>query len=307
VLAFGRHVMDNKVRRPEDLKKKGYTVLGVVPDLAPVVKNELGGVERQQVGKREVDTRVITLFSPLSPTTEAYRHLRTNIQFALPDRVAQTILVTSANPGEGKSITAANIAVTMAESGRRTVLVDMDLRKPTVHKVFGTGRRPGLVELVFRPALATDRADYLPGKEFDSQIDQLYIVPAGKSVPNPPEVLGSARMREMLRCLRENFDVIVIDSPPVLSVADPIMLSTQADITLMVVGADNTDWHSVDHAVEAIESVGGFVGGCVLNRFDAKKAYSKYAHRYGYGYGYYHSNTAYYGETEEEETDAQTA
>jgi capsular exopolysaccharide synthesis family protein len=306
VLAFGRHVLDNKVRRPEDLKKKGYTVVGVIPDLDPVIENDLQGAQTMEVGNRHINTHVVTLFNPMSPVSEAYRHLRTNIQFAIPDKVTETILVTSANPGEGKSVTAANIAVTMAEAGRRTVLLDLDLRKPSVHKIFGCSRKPGFVELAFAPKTPLDN-DIHPATAYRSDVDNLFVVPAGNKVPNPAELLGSARLRELMRTLREHFDVVVIDSPPVLSVADPILLSTQADLTLMVVRAEQTDWHAIEHAIAAIEDVGGRIGGCVLNGFDAKRAYSKYAHRYGYGYGYYHSAT-YYGESEaEEEKDAASA
>ncbi len=303
-LAFMRHVLDNKVRRPEDLKKKGYDVLGVIPDLKPFIKNELNGAETMPVGERDVSTQVVTLFTPMSSSSEAYRHLRTNIQFALPDRVVKRILVTSPNPNEGKTTTAVNIAVTMAEAGRRTLLIDMDLRKPSVHRVFGYDRSPGLAELVFASMNGSAEETTRPSAAYKTDIDNLYILPAGRAVPKPPELLGGKRMRELLGYLSESFDVIVIDSPPVLAVADPILLSTQTDVTLMVVRAEATDWHAVQYAVNAIEDVGGVVGGCVVNDFDAKRAYSKYAHRYGYGYGYYHS-AKYYGEAEEEQ-DAKT-
>lgn len=300
VFAFTRHVIDNKVNRPEDLRKRGYDVLGVIPDLRPFVKNELGGAERMSVGDREVGTQVVTLFAPLSACSESYRHLRTNIQFALPDRIVRRILVTSANPSEGKTTTASNIAVTMAEAGRRTLLVDMDLRKPSVHRVFGFDRSPGLAELVLNSGSEAVKEPTRLAAAYKTDIDNLYILPAGRAVPNPPEVLGGARTRDLLRYLSDSFDVIVIDSPPILAVADPILLSTQVDLSLVVVRAASTDWHAVDHAVGAIEDVGGVVGGCVVNDFDAKRAYSKYAYRYGYGYGYYHS-AEYYGETEEEQ------
>jgi uncharacterized protein involved in exopolysaccharide biosynthesis/Mrp family chromosome partitioning ATPase len=319
-LSFVRHAMDTKIRRPEDLKKKGFTVLGVIPDLKPVIKEDWKGVERVEVGRHLVNTGVVTLTSPLTAAAESYRSLRTKLQFARADRLVQVVVVTSANQGEGKSLTSSNLAVTMAEAGRRTVLIDADLRRPSVHQTFGLDRLPGLSEMLFEStrskeapsetkklieAIDSDneairkQGAKLIANRFATDIDNLFVIPCGSKVPNPAEALGSPRMRRLLGLLREQFDVIIIDSPPVLAVADPVLLSTQADVTVIVATANSTDWPAMERATEEVESVGGYVGGHVLNRFDPKKAYSRYAYRYGYGYSHY--KQSYYEETASEE------
>jgi capsular exopolysaccharide synthesis family protein len=299
-ITFIRHVLDNTVRRPEDVKKKGYALLGVIPDLAPYVRKEWGSTTTTEIGEKQVSVRLVTAVSPLAPAADAYRHLRTNIQFARADRMVTTILVTSPNPSEGKSLTAANIAVAMAEAGRRTILIDADLRRPSVHKTFGIRRYPGLVDTILDTGQVSQQAGYGPKGSFRTEIDDLWVVPAGKKVANPAEVIGSRRMREFLAYLQETFDVIVLDSPPVLAVADPVLVSTQADVTLMVVSAGTTDWTAAERATEIIQDVGGHVAGFILNRFDARRAYSRYARRFGVGYGYYQSTPAY---TEEKDAD----
>jgi capsular exopolysaccharide synthesis family protein len=277
--AIARHALDNKVRRPEDLRQKGFSVLGTVVDMEADLKRDFGGAETIDIGGMRVSTRLTTLLNPLAPVSESYRHIRTNIQFSRVDQVVQTILITSSQKGEGKSTSAANIALTMAQSGRRTLIIEADLRRPTVHKQFGVRREPGLVNILM------DGPD-APGVEsFATQIDDLYVIPAGPRVPNPAEVLGSRRMREFLNELKEQFDVIVIDTPPLLAVADAALLSTQADVTLIVTRAGETEWPVLQRSAEILSDVGARIGGVVLNRFDPKDGQSRYGYYQAYGYG----------------------
>ncbi|HET6568258.1 MAG TPA: polysaccharide biosynthesis tyrosine autokinase, partial [Rhodothermales bacterium] len=283
-LAFLRNGLDTRIHRPEDLRKHGFTLLGVVPDMRHTVKSDFGGESHVVVEGTRYDTRLISLLNPLSPVAESYRRLRTNIQFSRPDVQVQTILITSAGPGEGKSVTATNLAVTMAQSGRRTVYVDADLRRPTGHTVLGVAREPGLVDLLFE-AIPEDF------EQFATAVDDLYVIPAGASVPNPAETLGSRRMRDLIARLRQSFDVIVIDSPPVLAVTDALLLSSVCDAVVLVCTSDETQWQTLERSAESFRDVGGRLTGIVLNRFNARSAGSGYG--YGYGYGYYE----YYGES----------
>ncbi|NBC17428.1 MAG: polysaccharide biosynthesis tyrosine autokinase [Bacteroidetes bacterium] len=289
-LAFIRNAFDNKVRKPEDLRRRGYNVAGVVPDMERVVKQDFKGQERVAVDGHDYSTRLISLLNPLSPVAEGYRRLRTNIQFSRPDKDARAIMITSPNPSEGKTVTALNLAVTMAQSGRRTLYVDADLRRPEGHRMMGLSREPGLVDLLF---------DSVPDniEQFATDVDSyLYVLPAGRDVPNPAEVLGSRKMQKFLARWRQEFDVLIVDTPPTLVVSDALILASHCDATVLVCAAGETNWQSVDRSAEALHSVGADILGIMLNRFDLKAAYGGYKYGYGYGYEYAYYNNYYYGQ-----------
>ena len=283
-LAVGRAHLDQAIRRPAQIRELGHPLLSVIPDVEDLIREDFGGAETVEVDGRQVDTRLVTLLNPMSTAAEAFRGLRTSVQFSRPDAVIETILVTSASPGEGKSTVAANLAVVMAQSGRRTLLIDADLRRPRVDKVFGMARSPGLT-------------DYLTGNRTSRDLtvaDDLDVLPAGAVVPNPAEHLGSKSLRELLGVFRESYDIVIVDAPPVMAATDPVLLSTQVDATIIVSSAGKTKDFELAHAVEEIQNVGGQVIGVVLNRFDVSKEYGyryQYAYRYGSKYTYGHDES----------------
>ena len=284
-LAFVRNAVDNKVHKPEDLRRRGYSVVGVVPDMKQLVKSDFDGRERITVDGHSYSTRLVALLNPLSPIAENYRRLRTSIQFSRPDTEVQTVMVTSSGPGEGKSVTSMNLALTMAQTGRRTVYVDADLRRSTGHQMMGIAREPGLVDLLFEAyPLGLDR--------FSTAADNLSVIPAGSTSPNPSELLGSKKMSDFVARLRKEFDVVIIDTPPVLAVTDALLIAPQCDVTVLVASANETPWHALERSTESLREVGTRPAGIVLNRFDPKTAYGSYGYGYGYGYGY----NEYYGE-----------
>ena len=288
-VAFIRSMVDNKVRKPEDLRKRGHHVVGVIPDMSKAIKQDFNGQDKVVVDGQEYNTRLISLLNPLSPVAEGYRRVRTNIQFSQPDHPTQTLVVSSPSPSEGKTVTALNLAITMAQAGRRTLYIDADLRRPQGHKMMGIAREPGLVDLLF---------DAIPDamEQFATEMDSyLYVIPAGRDVPNPAEVIGSRKMQKFLDRWKKEFDLIIIDTPPTLVVADALILSSYCDATMVVAAAGETNWQAVDRSVEAIEGVGAYVLGVLLNRFDAQEAYGGYKYGYGYGYEYGYSNY-YYGQ-----------
>ncbi len=289
-LAFIRNAIDNKVRKPEDLRKRGHSVVGIVPDMERMIKTDFRGQDRVVVDNHEYSTRMISLLNPLSPIAEGYRRVRTNIQFSHPDGEVRTIMVTSPGPGEGKTVTALNLAITIAQAGRRTLYIDADLRRPQGHRMMGLSREPGLVDLLF---------DLMPDniEQFATTLDSyLYVIPAGRDVPNPAEVLGSRKMKTFLERCAQDFDVVIIDTPPTLLVADALILATQCDVSLVICSAGQTNWQAVDRCVEALNGVGAGVIDTLLNRFDAKAAYGGYKYSYGYAYEYGYGNY-YYGQS----------
>ena len=271
-LAVGRAQLDQTIRRPAHLKDLGYPQLGVVPDVTDLIAEDFGGAETYTVYGREVDTHLVTMLSPMSTASEAFRGLRTSVQFSRPDTVIETLLVTSASPGEGKSTVAANLAVVMAQAGRRTLLVDADLRRPRVHHQFGINRLPGL-------------SDALNGGDLEPVpvADDLYVLPAGALVPNPAEHLGSAAFRDLVARLRESYDMIIFDAPPVMAATDPVLLSTQMDGTILVASSGKTKTFELQYADEELQRVGARTIGVVLNGFDVS---SEYGYRYQYAYQY---------------------
>lgn len=286
-LAFLKTRLDNRIHRPDDLRDMGYTVIGVVPDMTKQIKKDFGGQEVVTVDGQSFDTRLITILNPLATVSEAYRGLRTNVQFSRPDVLVETILVTSPSPTEGKSVTAVNLAAVFARAGRRVLLVDADLRRPTVHKKLGVTKEPGLREILFR------EGEFDP-EPFRTSVENLYVVPAGSTTPNPSELIGSKKMRETIEVFREVFDVIIFDVSPVLAATDAVLLSTQCDATILVTAAGKTKTYETEYAMDALAGVGAKVIGTLLNGFDSSKAYGySYKYRYGYAnyYGYDYSST----------------
>ena len=283
-----RNLLDRKVRSPEDLRDQGENVLGTVPDMQPIVESDFGGREYVDMEGRKYSTRLISLFNSLSPVSEEYRRLRTNLRFSRPDSDLQTIMITSAGPGEGKTVTASNLAVTMAQSGRRTLYLDADMRRASSHRIFGMTREPGLADVLFGPHAGEGEAS-----RFATDVENLHLMPTGQSVPNPSEVVGSEKMRNLMNRLCREFDIVIIDTPPVLAVTDPILMAGHCDAVLTVYSANQTDQEAVVRTTEALKRVGARPVGSVLNRFDPKSAYGSYG--YGYGYGYEEYGESEYG------------
>ena len=278
-LVFVGGAFDTRVRRPEDLRRMGLPLLSVIPDMQRVIARDFGGQDRITVDGHSYSTRLLALLNPASPVTEGYRRLRTNVQFADPDNPPRVILFTSALPGEGKSVTALNLAATLAQFGHRVAYVDADLRRPAGHVMMGLVSEPGVSDLLF----GTTLPDF---EVFATPADDLYVSPAGSKVANPAEVLASRRMGDLLAALRKEFRYVIVDSPPVMVVSDTLVLSTMVDGVVLVCATDETIRRNVAHSIESVREVGGHVLGVVLNRYDARQVGT-------YSYDYYYSEYAY--------------
>lgn len=211
--------------------------------------------------------------SKKSLSSEAYRSLRTSLQYSSVDRELQTIVITSSVPGEGKSTVASNLAFSMSEMNKKVLLMDADLRKPTIHKKLNLSNQIGLTDGIVHK---------LPLPEVIQKInDHLHVMTAGKIPPNPAEIVGSDVMAQLLKQLKEEYDYIIIDTPPVLSVTDPQLLALKADGTLLVVREGVAKHKLVLEAYQELEKVQANVVGTVLNDCEEKtKGYSKYYYQY---------------------------
>jgi len=196
---------------------------------------------------------------PQSAAAEAYRTLRLNIQFASPDRPLHTLLATSTSPDEGKSTTLANLAITLAQAGHRTILVDADLRRPSLHKLFGLGNESGLTSLV----LATT-SDANSAVQRTMQ-DNLALLTSGPLPPNPSELLSSNRMGEIIAMLAASAEYVLFDTPPILAVSDAAVLAPRVDGCLLVINAGQTRRDPARRAKATLEKVGANIVGVVLN------------------------------------------
>jgi len=285
-----REKLDTRIRQPADLREPGYHVLGVVPSMTPFIDEEFDGKEMIEVDGRSVNTMLSLIVSPMSASSEAYRRIRTNLRFAKPDEEVRTLAVSSADKGDGKTTTCANLALALASAGKSTVIVDADLRRPRMHEMFTVDREPGLAQVLYD--------DSVQGSSFATNIDNLSLIPAGEKVPNPAELLGSGRMGRLLDTLQEQYDYVLLDTPPVLLFSDVLGLAPRCDGTLLVAAAGETDGRAFDHAAELLADVEGDLVGTVLNRFDASgSGLESYGYNYGYAYSY-RRLTEYYQDDE---------
>ncbi|MFZ0389465.1 MAG: polysaccharide biosynthesis tyrosine autokinase, partial [Calditrichia bacterium] len=283
-LTFLLEYMDNSVKNPEELEKMGFPILTSIPEIssdevAKKVRSGNGNTDEFQVAA-QIATRLVTHFDPKSPVSEAYRTLRTNIQFKNHGDRKMMILITSSAPKEGKSTTAANLAITMAQNGNRTVIVDTDLRRPVLHSIFNQKKEMGVTNYLVKKA----GVDELIKPTF---IDNLSLITSGPLPPNPSELLSTEAMRELIEELRQRFDAIIFDSPPVIAVTDSAILSSMVDGVVLVVKAHHTHTEAIKRAKTLLENARANIFGCLLNGIKIQRAYGTYYYYYYQYYQYY--------------------
>ncbi len=282
--AFMRGLMDRTVKVPDDLEDEfGLTFLGLLPQNSnnKSAKGYYGSKTKRKRGMLEKEDKpeLIVHNDPMSSVAEASRAIRTNLMFMAPDNPHKIILVTSAGPSEGKTTVACCIGTAMAQTGQKVLLVDCDLRRPRIHKVFGRGS-----ELGVSTALIEGNVDEAIS---ETEVPNLFVLPAGPIPPNPAELFHTERFRKLIDDLRGRFDRIIIDSPPVVAVTDPTILSTLADGVVVVMRAFKTKKELARHAMRSIQDVGGKLIGGVLNDVNFDKIEYKYSYYYYRRDGYY--------------------
>ena len=208
---------------------------------------------------------------PKSVAAESYRTLRTNLQYSSFDKEYKVIVVTSSEPGEGKSTTAGNLAISLAQGEKKVLLIDCDLRKPSLHKKFKVSNIVGLSDVLIGMEKLEDA-----GNRYKKN---LMVLTSGKVPPNPSEMLGSKAMTALLETLREEFDYIILDTPPIQLVTDSQILATKADGTILVIKAEATKKEAVQSSINLLKKVNAHIIGTVLNGVDNKK--NKYNYYYG--------------------------
>ncbi|HOT90796.1 MAG TPA: polysaccharide biosynthesis tyrosine autokinase [Anaerolineae bacterium] len=262
--AFLIEYLDDTVKTPEEAAQlTGLPALGAIA----------------RIEGKTLEDRLITAHHPLSPIAEAYRVLRTNIQFSTVDKPLKTLMVTSPAPSEGKSVTLANLAVVMAQSGLKVIAVDTDLRRPIQHKIFDIANESGLCDGILHanPSIM----EYVQ----PTQVENLWLLPSGTIPPNPAELLGSKRMGEIIEELKANADLLIFDTPPALLVTDAAVLANRVDGVLLVNDAGSTRRGMTQRAAEELRRVHAPLLGLVMNRLSTRRG-SYYYYQY-YHYKYY--------------------
>jgi non-specific protein-tyrosine kinase len=261
-IVFLVEYLDDTVKTPDDVTAVvGLSTLSAIAQIAG------------KPGKE----KLVTLLAPRSPVSEAYRALRTNIQYAAVDGPLKSLVVTSAGPGEGKSTTAANLAIVLAQAGREVILVDADLRRPVLHRIFelpnGQGLTTALLDLTV-PVVDHVQVTGIPG---------LRVMTSSAIPPNPAELLGSQRQTDLLAELEKEADIVILDSPPVLTVTDALVLAPEVSGILLVVEAGATRKGVLQKGIDALTRTEGRVLGVVLNRLTPRRSgyyYYQYYHYY---------------------------
>lgn len=258
--------LDDTIRDPQEITRKwGVPILGMITHY------------------KSNGSPLITIKQPLAPVSEAFRSLRTNLQFAGADSPLKTILVASPSPRDGKTTIAANLACMIAQSNRSVVLVDTDLRRPNIHKYFQLLNRLGLTNQLIQPQ------DRLDGSIQNTELDSLKVITFSSLPSNPSELLGSVKMQEMMSYLRDQFDFIILDSPPALMVTDAVVLASRVDGVIIVVKPSVTRRAELHHMIEQLKQVDARVLGVVINDVDVGRSKYYYYRRYysSYKYKYY--------------------
>lgn len=252
-------------------------VLASIPKISP----QRNGREPKKMKEKinHIESRMLTRFPNNSPISEAYRSLRTNVQYAKADSPIKSFLVTSSGPGEGKSTTVANLAITFAQMGTRTLLVDTDLRRPVLHGIFGQPRNDGLTNILV--GRTTLQQAIKP-----TQIEDLYLVTSGTLPPNPSELLTSKMMEQFLSEADGMFDIVLLDTPPVIAVTDAAVLSRKVDGVVLVMRSGHTEQEIIQRSRVSLDKVNAKLLGVLVNGLQASNMYGSYYNYYEYYYAH---------------------
>jgi polysaccharide biosynthesis transport protein len=269
----------------------------VVRSLDLPILGQVPSIESRRVKRAtkltKIPQTIIAAHQPSSSVAESFRAIRTSLYFSAEGKGSQVIQITSPTPGDGKSTLSANLAVSIAKSGKRVLLIDADFRRPTQHRVFGINNDVGLATLLAN-------SSETPVTPTETEIADLFLMPSGPGVSNPSELLSGVRMGEAIEAFRNDYDFVIIDTPPVLAVTDPLAVAARTDGVIMALRIARGVQFSSKRAKEALDRVGANILGIVVNGYARNSTFARgvakdygYSNGYGYGYGYGYSRNPY--------------
>ncbi len=268
---FIKEMSTDRITSTDVLKDFDKPILGTIPDFSVI--GDMNPNERQYIGDKSVSNQLVTLFDHISPISEAYRRLRINVVYANPDKDYKILMVSSATKGEGKSTVAANLAVTFTGSEKKVLVIDLDLRRPTQHKIFGENKEPGLSDILF------DSSKDVVLKTVAPNVD---LITVGHKTPEPASVLDSKRLKQLIDTYRSEYDHIILDTAPYGIISDSASLLRLIDGLIIVSRFNVTTKRELKFTIDGLEHLNADVLGIVLNAFDPKKSTDYYAN-----YNYY--------------------
>jgi capsular exopolysaccharide synthesis family protein len=270
---FIKEAIDDTIKSSDSLKSYKVPFLGNIPDFKII--ESFDPSEKQYVQNKSISNQLLTFLDHISPISEAYRRLRINTVYANPDKQYKVLMVTSSTKGEGKSTIAANLAVTFAEAEKSVLIVDLDLRRPTQHKIFGENKEPGLVELLF------DTADFNATIK-ETIAPNVDLITVGKKTPEPASVLDSKRLKNVIDKLKDKYDHIILDTAPYGIISDSASLLRLTDGLIVVSRFGVTTHRELEFTLDGLKHLNAQIVGTVLNAFDPKKSSDYYTNYYYY-------------------------
>lgn len=284
-----REFLTVEINSIEKLRKKGYPLLAVIPDMGNYIKDNFDGRETVKVKGTTVDTGLVMVLDSISPIAESFRRLQANVIYSQPDNTFKSLIITSSNKSEGKTTLSTNLAVALAESGKRVCIIDCDFRRPRVHSVFGSTLQPGVIEVLFEGRKWQDVVQ-------STMIPNVQVLTTGKRPPNPAEIIRSHKLHDLIQELKDHYDHVLIDSAPFGIISDAAPLIKLADGVILAVRFNVAKGPELDLTIENLNKVKANVLGVVMTAFDHKKSsgyyYTSYYYKYAYdSYYAYHEKT----------------
>ncbi|HKJ46730.1 MAG TPA: polysaccharide biosynthesis tyrosine autokinase [Balneolales bacterium] len=274
-----RDSLNTRINSVEKLRRRQVPVLSVIPDMKPIVKKTFSKRQKVDIHNKKVSSYLLTLLNTLSPVSESFRRLQSNVVYSQPDDVLSTILITSPNKEEGKTTLISNFAVSLAESGKKVLIIDCDFRRPGVHSVFGLPSTPGVMEILF---------DGLKPEEViqHTVVPEIYVLSSGRIPPNPASINRSVKLKELIISLKKEYDHVLIDTPPYGLITDAAPLIKITDGILLVVKFGQTKEAELDHTIENLIRTRANIIGTILMAFDHKRSTDYYFNNEFYRHGY---------------------
>ncbi len=274
-----------------------HRILGITPDISKSISATQVRNEKRKTNKTpdeqpgfisntsDIKRRIITKENPQSPISEAYRSLRASITYASVDNLAKTIIITSPGPGEGKTTTITNLAITFANIGKKTLLVDADLRRPVIHRIFNLNIEPGLTQYLTKSSRGID--SFIK----QTEIKNLQVITAGATPSDPSGLLSSNRMHKFIKNIGTKWDIILFDAPPSIAFSDVPLLAKEINQFMIVVKSGQTDKFAFNRTIQMLENVNAPIAGVIMNAVSPKTSYDSYYYYRDY-YNYYTNDKA---------------